>query len=126
MYDMHDFKKYFPRRQITKNIMNSMPEFWFSMFNIARVLKIKGNLMAQSAKNFEFWLFVQIFCTPLMCREFCTPPIRGDRNSVPLPFEVSGILYPSLRILYPLGPLNNERPLRVNTWPCTMALQPMG
>ena len=67
--------------------------------------------MAQSAKNFEFWLFVQIFCTPLMCREFCTPPIRGDRNSVPLPFEVSGILYPSLRILYPLGPLNNERPL---------------
>ena len=40
----------------------------------------------------------------LTCQEFCTPPVKGVKNSVPLPLEVSGILYPS-------GPLNNERPL---------------
>ena len=51
-----------------------------------------------------------------MCREFCTPPIRGVRNSVPLPLEVSGILYPSLGILYPLGPPNNDSPLYINTY----------
>ena len=47
----------------------------------------------------------------LTCQEFCTPPVKGVKNSVPLPLEVSGIPYPSLRILYPSGPLNNERPL---------------
>ena len=51
-----------------------------------------------------------------MCWEFCTPPIRGVRNSVPLPLEVSGILYPSLGILYPLGPPNNDSPLYINTY----------
>ena len=34
-------------------------------------------------------------------RELCTPPTRGDRNSVPLPPEVTGTLYPSPRTLYP-------------------------
>ena len=47
----------------------------------------------------------------LTCKEFCTPPVKGVKNSVPLPLEVSGILNLSLRILYPSGPLNNERPL---------------
>ena len=52
----------------------------------------------------------------LTCQEFCTPPVKGVKNSVPLPLEVSGIPYPSLGILYPLGPLNNERPLKVQNW----------
>ena len=47
----------------------------------------------------------------LTCQEFCTPPVKGVKNSVPLPLEVSGILNFSLRIIYPSGPLNNERPL---------------
>ena len=48
----------------------------------------------------------------LTCQEFCTPPVKGVKNSVRLPLEVSGIPNPSLRILYPSGPLNNERLLR--------------
>ena len=38
-------------------------------------------------------------------QEFRTPPIRGGRNSVPLPWKVSGILYPSI------GGVRNSIPL---------------
>ena len=36
--------------------------------------------------------------------ELYTPPISGDWNSVPLPLEVTGTLYPSLGTLYPSHP----------------------
>ena len=70
----------FPKLEYLKTCVASRPNLENQLVNVC-------NFMARSVKNFGF---------KLIRREFCTPPIRGVRNSVPLPLEVSGILYPSL------------------------------